>query len=54
MPLTRKGNKILRSMKAQYGAEKGERVFYASRNAGKIKGVERAPRGRRLQAAARK
>jgi len=28
-------------MKRQYGAKKGERVFYASRNAGKIKGVEK-------------
>jgi hypothetical protein len=28
------------AMKSQYGAKKGERVFYASRNAGKIKGVD--------------
>ena len=40
MPLTKKGQTILASMKKQYGDEKGERVFYASINAGKIKGVE--------------
>jgi hypothetical protein len=39
MPLTAKGEKIKAAMKEQYGAEKGERVFYASENAGKIKGV---------------
>lgn len=36
MPLTKKGQKILRSMKKQYGPEKGERVFYASQNKGTI------------------
>lgn len=40
MPLTKKGQKILRAMKEHYGEEKGERVFYASINAGKIKGAE--------------
>lgn len=35
MPLTKSGGKVMRSMKAQYGAEKGERVFYASINKGK-------------------
>ena len=42
MPLTEKGEKILASMKSQYGPEKGEQVFYASKNAGKITGVDRA------------
>ncbi len=42
MPLTRKGRKIKRAMRAQYGKKKGERVFYASRNKGTIKGVDRA------------
>lgn len=46
MPLTRKGRKVLARMKKHYGPEKGERVFYASINAGKLKGVERYPRGR--------
>ena len=40
MPLTPKGEKIMGSMKQQYGEKKGEQVFYASRNAGKIKGVD--------------
>ena len=39
MPLTKKGKKILRAMKEEYGAEKGERVFYASANKGTITGV---------------
>ena len=39
MPLTSKGNKILRSMRQQYGEQKGERVFYASANKGRITGV---------------
>jgi hypothetical protein len=40
MPLTAKGQKILSGMKEQYGPEKGEQVFYASKNAGKITGVD--------------
>lgn len=34
-PLTKSGRKVMASMKGQYGAEKGERVFYASMNKGK-------------------
>ena len=41
MPLTDKGEKILGSMKKQYGGEKGESVFYASANKGTITGVEK-------------
>lgn len=44
MPLTTKGKKIKKAMTEEYGADKGERVFYASRNAGKIKGVDKAKR----------
>ena len=45
MPLTPKGKKIKAAMERPeseggYGAKKGEQVFYASKNAGKIKGVE--------------
>lgn len=40
MPLTPKGNKIMTAMKKEYGGEKGERVFYASRNKGTITGVD--------------
>lgn len=39
-PLTSKGNKILSSMKKEYGSKKAQSVFYASINKGKIKGVE--------------
>lgn len=53
MPLTEKGEKILQAMKAQYGPEKGERVFYASINAGRIKGAE-ATRRRIAKALKRK
>lgn len=41
MPLTKKGKKIKHAMAKTYGAKKGERVFYASANKGRIKGVER-------------
>jgi hypothetical protein len=44
MPLTKKGKKIKRAMQKQYGKKKGLKVFYASRNAGKIKGVEKKSR----------
>jgi hypothetical protein len=42
MPLTAKGEKIMSSMKEQYGSEKGEEVFYASKNKGTIAGVDMA------------
>jgi|TARA_Y100000004_G_C8707961_1_gene324608 hypothetical protein len=41
MPLTDKGKKIMKSMKKQYGKKKAEAVFYASKNKGKIKGVDK-------------
>jgi hypothetical protein len=47
VPLTEKGSKIMSAMKKEYGAKKGEQVFYASRNAGKIKGVDPESRPRR-------
>lgn len=40
MPLTKKGKKIMAAMKDEYGDKKGEEVFYASANKGRIKGVE--------------
>ena len=40
MPLTEKGEKIKTAMTKQYGPEKGEEVFYASKNAGRITGVD--------------
>ena len=39
MPQTKKGKTILSAMKAEYGKKKGTQVFWASVNAGKIKGV---------------
>lgn len=39
MPLTPKGKKIMSNMQQEYGGKKGKSVFYASLNAGKIKGV---------------
>ena len=41
MPLTPKGKKIMRSMKKTYGKKKAEQVFYASKNKGKIKNVDK-------------
>ena len=49
MPLTTKGKKIMKSMKKQYGKKEGEKVFYASRNKGTIKGVERANKGKLMR-----
>lgn len=40
MPLTAKGTKILNHMEKEYGAKEGESVFYASKNKGKISGVD--------------
>lgn len=42
MPLSEKGKKIMENMKARYGKDKGEGVFYATKNAGEISGVEKA------------
>jgi hypothetical protein len=40
MPLTKKGKKVMAAMEKEYGAEKGEEVFYASVNKGRVKGAE--------------
>lgn len=42
MPLTPKGKKIKAAMTKEYGKGKGERVFYASQNAGKITGTHKS------------
>jgi len=44
MPLSAKGKKIMKNMQAEYGKDKGERVFYASQNKGTISGVEKKRR----------
>ena len=41
MPLTKKGKKILINMRKTYGSKKGEQVFYASKNKGKISGIDK-------------
>jgi hypothetical protein len=42
MPLTKKGKKVMKAMEKTYGGKKkAEQVFYASKNKGKIKGVEK-------------
>jgi len=44
IPLTKKGSKIKKAMKEQYGKEKGEKVFYASQNKGTITGTHKEPK----------
>ena len=41
MPLTSKGKKIMSAMTKTYGAKTGKQVMYASKNAGKIKGIDK-------------
>jgi hypothetical protein len=45
MPLTKKGRRIMREMKQEYGPSKGEEVFYAAANKGTIKGVHQKGNG---------
>jgi hypothetical protein len=40
MPLTSVGKKTLANLKKTYGVKKGESVFYALINSGKLKGAE--------------
>ena len=41
MPLNKKGQKVMASMKKTYGSDKkAKQVFYASKNSGKLSGVE--------------
>lgn len=46
MPLNKKGREIKSAMKKEYGAKKGEKVFYASENKGTIKGVTKKGKGK--------
>lgn len=34
MPLTKSGKKVMANMKEEYGEDKGENVFFASKNKG--------------------
>lgn len=39
MPLTSKGKTAKKAMQKTYGKKKGEQVFYATENKGKIRGL---------------
>jgi len=39
MPLTKKGRKVQKAMRQQYGKERGDRVFYAAERKGSVKGL---------------
>ena len=41
MPLNKKGKKIKSSMTKRYGKKKGEAIFYAMENSGKLKDVKK-------------
>tara|TARA_R100000664_G_C2625400_1_gene57468 strand:+ start:252 stop:395 length:144 start_codon:yes stop_codon:yes gene_type:complete len=47
MPLTQKGKKIMKAMQKQYGKNKAKNVFYATKNKGKIKGVDKKRKKRK-------
>jgi len=49
MPLTDRGKKIMKSMKERYGKKKGEQIFYATKNKGKLKNVEKAYLGKAIK-----
>lgn len=42
MPFTKKGSKVMRNMKKTYGSKKGEKVFYASKQKGKLTNVDKS------------
>ena len=44
MPLNKKGKEIKRAMEKEYGTKKGKKVFYASENSGRVKGVTKGKR----------
>ena len=46
MPLTAEGKKLKKKFKEQYGKKKGEKVFYAMENSGKLKKVIKARGGK--------
>ena len=46
MPLNKKGREIKSAMEKEYGAKKGKKVFYASENSGRIKGVTKKGKGK--------
>jgi hypothetical protein len=48
MPLSGKGRKIRAAMRKRYGKKKGDQVFYATENKGRIDGLRRFGRGKDL------
>lgn len=40
MPLNKKGKEIMSNFLKEYGFNKGERIFYAMENSGKLKGIK--------------
>lgn len=40
MPLTKKGRKVMKALKSEYGPKRGESVFYAMINKGKLTGAD--------------
>jgi len=46
MPLTAKGKKLKKKFEEQYGKKKGQSVFYAMENSGKLKKVTKAKGGK--------
>jgi hypothetical protein len=47
VPLTSSGLKTLGSMAKTYGKEKAKKVFYASINSGKLKGMEKPKKAKK-------
>ena len=45
MPLTEKGQKLKDKFRGQYGKKKGDSIFYAMENSGKLKKVMKAQAG---------
>ena len=45
MPLTEKGKKLKAKFRGQYGKKKGDSIFYAMENSGKLKGILKAKGG---------
>jgi hypothetical protein len=41
MPLTRRGKKMKKSMEKEYGKKRGDRIFYATENKRKGRGIRR-------------
>ena len=46
MPLTAKGKKLKKKFREQYGNKKGDSIFYAMENSGKLKKVIKARGGK--------